>query len=243
MKHSTEHKSGGKIRTAKGFYIAVAICLLALAGVATVTFRKPTPKISTDDTVVTTTVAAGTTTTPTTAQPVIKPATGVPDTRTTTKKPIPTTTATTVSEDLFIFPVSNVIIRDYSDTLIYSVTLGEWCTHNGVDFSADIGKEVKASAGGVIRVVKKDPIWGCVIEIDHGNRLVTRYCGVEANVTEGQSVALGDTIGILSEIPAEVLDPPHLHLELLVNGNYQNPMTLIRGEAVRETETIATTTA
>ncbi len=242
MKHITEHKSGGKIRTAKGFYIAVAICLLALAGVTTVTFRNTAPPVDSGKTTATTETRAHTTmpTTPTTARPVVVPATGVPDTRTTTtRKP---TTTTTVANDLFIFPVSNVILRDYSDTLIYSSTLGEWCAHNGTDFTAELGQEVKATADGTVLAVREDPMWGSVIELDHGNRLITRYGGVAATVQPGETVKLGQVIGTVAEIPAEILDSPHIHLELLVNGNYQNPLTLIRGEAVRPTQATATTT-
>lgn len=241
MKHSTEHKSGGKIRTAKGFYIAVAICLLALAGVATVTFRNTTPKVDTDETTVTTRRTSKLTmpTTPTTAKQVVVPATGVPDTRTTTPKTVPVTTATTAasSGDLFIFPVSNVIVREYSDTLIFSETLGEWQTHNGVDFAAESGQKVKATADGIVLTVREDPLWGGLVEIDHGNKLVTRCYGVDATVQQGQTVRAGDVIGTVSTVPAEILDQPHVHLELIVNGNYQNPMTLIRGESVRQTAT------
>lgn len=242
MKHSTEYKSGGKIRTARGFYIAVAICVLALAGIATVTFRNRTPRISGENTTATTARRSPITTTATTARQVIVPATGVPDTRTTVTKFVTPPTTAVSTEGLFVFPASNVILHDYSDTMQYSETLGEWCTHNGTDFSVEKGKDVKATADGVVIAVWEDPLWGGVIELDHGNKLITRTCGVKASVGQGQSVKAGDTIGKADTVPAELLEEPHIHLELLVNGRYQDPMTLIQGEAVRHShiQTVAT---
>lgn len=238
MKHSSEHKSGGKIRTARGFYIAVAICLLALAGIATVTFRNTAPQVDRGGDAVKTTLTTVRITAATTAKQVVVPATGVPDTRTTatTKPQMPITTVTEAdTKDLFIFPASNTILHEYCDTLIYSETLGEWCTHNGVDFAAEANSEVKATADGTVVKIGEDPLWGDMVELDHGNKVITRCYGVKATVKEGQTVKVGEILGTVTHIPAEIVEESHIHLELLVNGRYQDPMTLIRGEAVRDT--------
>lgn len=230
-----------KKRSLKGFYIALSLCLLAIVGVAVVTlFDDETPQV-----VDTPTTSATGPTAATTAKPVAGTATGVPDTRTTATTAATTrvTTTTTATSDLFVFPVSNVILQPYSDRLIYSETLGEWRTHNGVDFEAAIGQKAKAIADGTVTAVREDPLWGPVIELEHGDKLISRYCGVKPyDVKEGDTVKAGQVIGTVTEIPMEVVDAPHLHLEIIANGNYMDPMTLIRGEAIVKTTASATTT-
>ncbi len=233
-----EKKSGGK-----GFYIALAVCLIAICGVAVTTFVSTLP-IDEPETVDQTTVS--TTGTTKSVQQVVIPATDVKDDRTTTVTTTPATTTTTeatIPEDLFVFPVSNRVLRAFSKNHYFSDTLGEWVTHNGVDFEASEGDTVKAAADGTIVSIRQDVLWGDLIEIKHEGNLVTRYCGVTADsVAEGQSVQAGDVIGTLSAVPAEVLDPAHLHMELLVNGTHTDPLTLIKGQTVSVTTAAGTTT-
>ena len=216
----------------KGFYVALALCVLAIVGVAAVTFLDDlgggSAQPSTSDPMLTSTTTITTTTTK--AQPVDLNATGVPDDRTTTTTAATTTATTTEKDWFFILPSSNVIAKEYSDTLIYSETLGDWRTHNGVDFKADIGSQVKAAADGKVLTVKEDTLWGSVIELEHGDKLISRYCGVQSTVKIGDTVKAGDIIGTVVAIPAEIVKDSHLHFEILANGKYVDPMTLIRGE-------------
>lgn len=224
----------------KGFYIALAVCLVAVCGVAVATF---VGSLSTDKSSSSTTT---TTAQPTTAQ-VDNPADDIPDERptTTTSSTVRTTTTTvrpmttsTVAESLFVFPASNRVITPYSEELVYSETLGEWGTHNGVDFAADKGQAVKAAADGTIVKLYADPLWGDVVEIQHGGNVLSRYYGVKAkDLKEGTTVKAGDTVGIVSEIPAEIVMASHIHMEVLANDKYVDPLTLIRGKTV----TVATT--
>ncbi len=219
--------------TGKGFYIALAVCLVAIVGVAIVSFWDREPLM--EEPSLTTTQTQRPTVT-TTARPVGATATGVPDTRTTatTVK----TTTTTKPKALFVLPASNVILEAYSDMPVYSETLGEWRTHNGVDFICDSGENVKAVADGTVSAIKEDALWGQVIEIDHGGKLISRYCGVKPhNVKAGQTVKAGDAIGTVADIPMEITKPSHLHLEMVSNGKTLDPMTLIQGETVNYTTT------
>ena len=132
-----------------------------------------------------------------------------------------------------VLPVSNRVLRPYSETHQYSETLGEWCTHNGVDFEANENQLVKAVADGTIKTITKDTLWGDVIEIDHGNKRFSRYCGVASQgVKVGDVVKAGDTIGKVTTVPSEMKDKAHVHLEILVNGKYLDPLTLLQGETV-----------
>lgn len=229
----------------KGFYIALAVCLVAVCGVAVASFvgglstDKPTPST--------------TTTAPTTA--VDNPAADVLDERptSTTTTMAPTTTTTTVkttasttaapSATLFVFPVSNQVLAPFSEDLVYSDTLGEWGTHNGVDFAAEKDQAVKAVADGTIKKVYHDALWGDVVEIQHGGNVLSRYYGVKIkDRKEGQSVKAGESIGTVTDIPAEILLKPHIHLEVLANDKYVDPLTLIRGDTVNVTTTAKATT-
>ena len=226
MTHSREQLPETETKRAgKGFYIALAVCLLAIAGVTAASFFVDTPTPSTNTPA--TTTAPVRTTVPTTARPVAGEVTGVPDTRTTTATVL--TTTTTADNSLFVLPSTNVILREYSGTPVYSETMGEWRTHNGVDFEAAIGSDVKAMADGTVSAIKEDPLWGSTIEIDHGDKLMSRYCGVTpVGIKAGDTVKAGDRIGTVGEIAAEIVDKPHVHVEVLANGKYLDPMTLIR---------------
>ena len=52
---------------------------------------------------------------------------------------------------------------------------GRPALHTGLDFPADIGTPVQSAAGGVVVSVEPHPAYGNVVEIDHGNGLLTRY--------------------------------------------------------------------
>ena len=61
----------------------------------------------------------------------------------------------------FVRPVSGEVLRDYSgDELVYDRTMGDWRTHNGVDFLAADGALVCAVADGVIEDVYRDEYYG-----------------------------------------------------------------------------------
>lgn len=216
-----EHEEKDEKRTPKGFYIALAICVLAIVGVALILFMD-TDDVPPSDVPVTSTTTVRTTIT-TTDQAVAGVVTGVPDTRTTTAL-----TTTTEKQPLFVLPASNLVLREYSDKMVYSETLGEWRTHNGVDFEVKEDTGVKAIADGTITEIAEDPLWGAVVVIDHGDKLVSRYCGVTASgIAVGDKVEAGELIGSVSDVPSEIADAPHLHLEVLANGKYLDPMTLI----------------
>ncbi len=229
----------------RGFYVALAVCLVAVCGVALTTFvgglTADTP--STPTTAVTTT-----------AKPVAGSATGVPYdrttvtttaiTKTTTTTAAPTTTATTAT--LFVFPVSNTVVQPYSDMPVFSETLGQWSTHDGVDFAADEGQTVKAPADGTVARIFEDALWGDAVELDHGGKVISRLYGVTVKgLTEGDTVKAGDVLGSVSDIPAEIVGERHIHVEVLANGKAIDPLTLIRGETITATTvtTAAETTA
>lgn len=237
MSHLDFDKETKKKSNWKGFYLALALCLVAIGGVGVVTLMSVLP-LQTEDPASSDTTAP--TTTPT--QPVGQVVTGVPDDRKTTTT-APTTTTTTAAPttaapaDLFVLPLTNEVIRGFSGGQpVYSTTMNDWRVHDGVDFRGEAGQDVKALADGTIKSLETDPLWGGVLTIDHGHGIVSTYRGVTAvGVEAGQVVKVGQIIGTLSEIPCEAADGAHLHLEITANGSPIDPVEAI-GREVKTTD-------
>lgn len=99
---------------------------------------------------------------------------------------------------------------------------GKQAMHEGVDFMAEVGTAIKAAAGG--RVVYSDyhPQYGNMIEIDHGNGLVSRYAHASKRLAKvGDIVLPGQKIAEVGNSGRST--GPHLHFEILSNGAPQNP--------------------
>ncbi len=131
------------------------------------------------------------------------------------------------SKAVMVKPVEGKILKDFAmDNLLYSRTLKEWTTHPGIDFECELGSEVKAALAGVVEDISEDPLMGIVITIDHGNGLKTRYANLSTKdmVNINQRVEQKQTISGVGRTAAfEILDPPHLHFEVLENGKNVDP--------------------
>lgn len=113
------------------------------------------------------------------------------------------------------------------DSLVYSATLNQWRTHNGVDFLGTAGATVKAVSDGTVKTVIQTTLEGYVVTVEHADGLVSIYKGLdkEGLPAEGDKVKEGDQIGKLAEtMMLEQLDGVHLHLEMKKNGAYVNPL-------------------
>ena len=114
------------------------------------------------------------------------------------------------------------------DNPIESKTTSDWRTHNGVDIAASAGTPVRAITSGTVESIKNDPMLGNVICINHVGGYKAYYCGLSdaSVVKEGNTVSTGDTIGYVATVPCEVLDESHLHLEVTLENEYIDPTTL-----------------
>jgi murein DD-endopeptidase MepM/ murein hydrolase activator NlpD len=99
---------------------------------------------------------------------------------------------------------------------------GQQSFHEGIDFPADVGTAIDAAASGKVIFADVHPAYGKMIEIDHGNGLVTRYahCSVLL-VNEGDFVMRGQLIAKVGTTGRST--GPHLHFEVRLNGVPQNP--------------------
>ena len=126
-------------------------------------------------------------------------------------------------------PVSGRVLNSYSgDELVYSKTLGDWRTHNGVDYAASRGAEVTAPAAGKVVETGTDDKWGPVVAIEDASGRVWRVCGTtDARVKKGDTVAAGQTIGKVGSVSCECAEESHIHVEVKQGESYLDPAKLL----------------
>jgi murein DD-endopeptidase MepM/ murein hydrolase activator NlpD len=99
---------------------------------------------------------------------------------------------------------------------------GQWAMHDGIDFIAEYGSPIVAAAAGVVVFSGFHPQYGYMVDIDHGNDLVTRYAHCsKLLVREGDLVQRGRKIGEVGSTGRST--GPHLHFEVRFRGAAQNP--------------------
>jgi murein DD-endopeptidase MepM/ murein hydrolase activator NlpD len=105
--------------------------------------------------------------------------------------------------------------------------------HQGLDFPASVGTTVLSAAGGVVVTQEVQPHYGLVIEIDHGNEVLTRYAHLSRTfVKKGDLIKRGQKMAEVGNTGRST--GPHLHFEVLVRGVAQDPqkfLALGRNEA------------
>jgi len=104
---------------------------------------------------------------------------------------------------------------------------GRSALHTGLDFQADPGTSILAAAGGVVVVQEYHPAYGNVVEIDHGNDLVTLYAHASrVFVKKGDLVRRGQKIADVGSTGRST--GAHLHFEVLVQGVPQDPQKFLQ---------------
>ncbi len=141
-------------------------------------------------------------------------------------------TETKVSDPTFKRPVVGEVIREFAkDKLVYSNTLAEWVTHNGVDIKADKTTVVKVAADGTVKSIKNDPRYGLTVVVEHTNGFSTVYSNLLTAefVVEGENIKQGQTVGTIGNTASfEISDEAHLHFEITKDGEYLDPELYIK---------------
>lgn len=106
--------------------------------------------------------------------------------------------------------------------------------HTGIDFTASRGTEIYATGDGVIKEVEvKRNGYGKNIKIDHGYGYVTLYAHMSRfNVKKGQKVKRGEVIGYVGSTGTSTA--PHLHYEVIKNGEKINPVNFFFNDLTPE---------
>ncbi len=103
---------------------------------------------------------------------------------------------------------------------------GQSALHSGLDFSAPNGTAILAAAGGVVVVQEYHPAYGNMVEIDHGNDLVTRYAHAsKVLIKKGDLIKRGQKIAEVGSTGRST--GSHLHFEVLVHGVFQDPQKFL----------------
>ena len=107
---------------------------------------------------------------------------------------------------------------------------GEMSHHSGIDFAAPTGTPIHAAAGGVVVLAEYHPVWGNIVEVDHGNSLLSRYAHASRlNVALGDIVKRGQKLAEVGSTGRST--GSHLHFEVHHQGVAQNPAKFLFGKA------------
>ena len=99
---------------------------------------------------------------------------------------------------------------------------GRSAFHEGIDFPSPTGTPILAAAGGVVIAAEYHSQYGNMIEIDHGNDIVTRYAHASKLLMKvGDIVKRGQVVAYIGSTGRST--GAHLHFEVLVKGVQQDP--------------------
>ncbi len=213
----------------RGFYIALFLCIVAIGISGYFLIRtnyEPTPAEEPA-------VVAGPAEIILPDEPVIEPgepvvpAAPIAEKNTEPEKPVEEPPERAEPAAALVWPVPGGVIHGYSvDLPVFSVTLGDWRTHSGIDIAAEIGDIVKAAGAGKVSTVYEDDLMGTTVVITHTDGLCSVYSNLAdvPAVKEGDMVNAGDTIGMVGATAiAEISQSPHLHFEMLRDGLSVSP--------------------
>jgi murein DD-endopeptidase MepM/ murein hydrolase activator NlpD len=103
--------------------------------------------------------------------------------------------------------------------------LNSWRQHNGVDYAAPTGTAVRSVGDGTVDFAGTQSGYGNIVIIKHRNNQQTAYAHLSRiHVKTGESISQGQKIGAVGSTGWAT--GPHLHFELRVNGEYQNPASI-----------------
>ncbi|MDE7372844.1 MAG: M23 family metallopeptidase, partial [Clostridia bacterium] len=129
----------------------------------------------------------------------------------------------------FVSPCNGTIAYEYDTSLAFNQSMGQYETHNALDFTAD-DLNVYAAADGTIKKIGHNNLDGNYIIVEHAEGYTTKYMSLDAldGITEGTAVKQGQLIGKMSDSQGkESLKGAHLHFELLKDNKQINPLEVI----------------
>ncbi len=154
------------------------------------------------------------------------------------REPSPAETAAVPPEPrevVYTWPVKGEVLRSFSmEVLSYDVTMGDWRTHNGLDIAAGEGIKVLAAGEGEVTEVYADPMMGTTVMVRQPDGVTAVYSNLaeETAVQPGDQVNTGAVLGSVGGTAlAESGMEPHLHLEMIVDGEYVDPLSRLPEQA------------
>lgn len=133
---------------------------------------------------------------------------------------------------LVVEPLKGEVLMAFSmDQLVYSPTMADWRTHDGMDISAKPGATVLAATAGTVSSVEDHPLMGTTVVIDHEGGYTTTYSNLQAKPTvePGDLVTAGQIIGAVgTTAAAEAAQSPHLHFSVTRDGEAVDPAAFLK---------------
>jgi murein DD-endopeptidase MepM/ murein hydrolase activator NlpD len=124
-----------------------------------------------------------------------------------------------------IMPTAGWLTSQFSLSRFHPI-LHKWLPHLGIDVAAPYGTTVVAPAAGTVIRVGTASGYGLVLEINHGNGIVTKYGHLSRFLVHiGQSVVRGQPVAEVGN--SGLATGPHLHYEVHVNGTIVDPLTYV----------------
>jgi len=138
--------------------------------------------------------------------------------------------ASALSNTLSKVPVRRPVTGDVDESSPFGMRtdpiVHEAAMHTGIDFRGDVGVPIRATASGTVTVAGWSGGYGKMVEIDHGNGLLTRYGHLsEIDVDVGDIVRSGAIVGKLGSTGRST--GPHLHYEVRVKGEAVDPQKFL----------------
>ena len=99
-------------------------------------------------------------------------------------------------------------------------------THRGIDLAVSMDTPVSAAAAGTVITAEYKESYGNLVQIDHGYGIVTSYAHLDIiGVSVGQYVERGEVVAYSGNTGNTT--GPHLHFEVVNNGEYLNPLNYL----------------
>lgn len=131
----------------------------------------------------------------------------------------------------YTMPMEGIVQRTFAlDELVWDETMEDWRTHTAVDIASDEGDEVHTAGKGIVTIAKNDGMYGNMVQVEHGDGVVTVYKNLgKIVVEEGDVLDEGQMVGTVGKDAAfENAQKPHLHFEVIKDGIYVDPMDFIK---------------
>ena len=125
----------------------------------------------------------------------------------------------------FIYPLNSKITSNYGNQRLFNGKLKSY--HSGTDFRARIGKKIKASNSGVVKIAKFRFFAGGSVVIDHGEGIFTVYYHLsKIKIRVGQRVKRGQLLGLSGK--SGRVTGPHLHFGVVLRNSSMEALKFIK---------------
>lgn len=243
------HSRFSRFMGGKGFYIALALCLVAIGSAS---YIAATGAFKTSNLTTGSGESAGVSSTAWDdgAEQTANTVSGVTGSRSSSASSAVSSAAVSSSSSsqkaeadetddtapsVYVMPVTGDTVTQYSpSTPVYDQTMDDWRVHDGVDIASDEGAPVKACADGTVLEIKTDSMLGQEVIIQHSGGIQSIYANLtdKVSVKKGDKVQAGTVIGAVGQsAQGEISLVPHLHFEMLKNGQPIDPLLTIKGTA------------